>query len=106
MQTTMIRASITAYSTAVGPSSRLRKFTSFCFRFDSMTHILSLSPDKRTDEETKHTLPRTAPVSATSTTPNVAEVFLGGLTPFGSLAIHGGPMALRPTLAGGLPLSR
>src|SRR5262249_60891744 len=27
MQTTMIRASITAYSTAVGPSSRLRKFT-------------------------------------------------------------------------------
>src|SRR5262249_22294715 len=33
-------------------------------------------------------------------------MFLGGLTPFGSLAIHKGPMALRPTLAGGLPLSR
>src|SRR5438874_2129132 len=27
MQTTMIRASITAYSTAVGPSSRFRKLT-------------------------------------------------------------------------------
>lgn len=27
MQTTMIRASMTAYSTAVGPSSRLRKLT-------------------------------------------------------------------------------
>src|SRR5207237_1360925 len=27
MQTTMIRASMTAYSTAVGPSSRFRKFT-------------------------------------------------------------------------------
>src|SRR5262249_52946900 len=30
----------------------------------------------------------------------------GGLRPFGSLAIPGGPMALRPTLSGGLPLSR
>src|ERR1041384_8145108 len=29
MQTTMIRASMTAYSTAVGPSSRFRKFTTF-----------------------------------------------------------------------------
>ena len=27
MQTTMMRASMTAYSTAVGPSSALRKFT-------------------------------------------------------------------------------
>jgi hypothetical protein len=27
MHTTMMRASMTAYSTAVGPSSRLRKFT-------------------------------------------------------------------------------
>src|SRR5215470_18481095 len=90
MQTTMIRASITAYSTAVGPSSRFRKFTTFCFRFDSMTHILSLSPDKRTDEETKHTLPHTVPASAASTTPDVAEAFLGGLTPFGSLAIQRG----------------
>jgi hypothetical protein len=26
--------------------------------------------------------------------------------PFGGLAIHEGPMALRPTLADGLPLSR
>src|SRR5215831_18724800 len=30
MQTTMIRASITAYSTAVGPSSLLRKLTRCC----------------------------------------------------------------------------
>src|SRR5262249_46349764 len=29
MHTTIIRASMTAYSTAVGPSSRLRKFTTF-----------------------------------------------------------------------------
>src|SRR4051794_19590482 len=105
MQTTMIRASITAYSTAVGPSSRFRKFTTFCFRFFSMTHILSLSPHKRTDEETKHPISH-PPASAPSTTHDVAEGFLGGLTPFGSLAIRGGPMALRPTLAGGLPLSR
>src|SRR5438552_1442349 len=54
MHTTMIRASMTAYSTAVGPSSRFRKFTTAFFRFFSMTHILSLSPHKRTDEETKH----------------------------------------------------
>src|SRR5438309_460070 len=39
MQTTMIRASITAYSTAVGPSSRLRKFTNFFARLR-----ISLSP--------------------------------------------------------------
>src|SRR6266511_5428422 len=30
MHTTMIRASMTAYSTAVGPSSRCRKFATFC----------------------------------------------------------------------------
>src|SRR5581483_10363901 len=30
MQTTIIRASMTAYSTAVGPSSRLRKSATFC----------------------------------------------------------------------------
>src|SRR5438445_16008 len=32
MHTTTIRASMTAYSTAVGPSSWLRKFTTACFR--------------------------------------------------------------------------
>src|SRR5207249_9121316 len=32
MQTTMIRASMTAYSTAVGPSSRFTKLTSCCLR--------------------------------------------------------------------------
>src|SRR5437870_3190586 len=33
MQTTIMRASITAYSTAVGPSSRRRKFTIRCANF-------------------------------------------------------------------------
>src|SRR5438552_3284060 len=38
MQTTMIRASMTAYSTAVGPSSAFRNFTTPRFRFDNMRH--------------------------------------------------------------------
>src|SRR4051812_29686050 len=37
---------------------------------------------------------------------DVSGGFLGGLIPFGGLAIPEGPMALRPTLADGLPLSR
>src|SRR5262245_9645992 len=36
MHTTMIRASMTAYSTAVGPSSRFRKFTTPRVRFFNM----------------------------------------------------------------------
>src|SRR3954451_10427227 len=36
MHTTMIRASMTAYSTAVGPSSRFRKFTTQRLRFESI----------------------------------------------------------------------
>src|SRR5262245_45190158 len=41
MHTTMIRASITAYSTAVGPSSRFRKFTTHWGIRDNMPHFLS-----------------------------------------------------------------
>src|SRR5207245_191937 len=33
MHTTMMRANMTAYSTAVGPSSRFRKFTTLCASF-------------------------------------------------------------------------
>src|SRR5687767_6995841 len=40
MHTTMIRASMTAYSTAVGPSSRLRKFTT---RSANLRMVLVLS---------------------------------------------------------------
>src|SRR5204863_1577304 len=36
MHTTMIRASMTAYSTAVGPSSRFRKFTTLRVRWENM----------------------------------------------------------------------
>src|ERR1051326_1643718 len=39
-QTTMIRANITAYSTAVGPSSRARKSTAICERRENMTDPL------------------------------------------------------------------
>src|SRR5438067_256097 len=39
MQTTMMRANMTAYSTAVGPSSAFRNFTSPLFRFDSMRNL-------------------------------------------------------------------
>src|SRR5438128_12140923 len=42
MQTTMIRASMTAYSTAVGPSSALRKFTTNCPRLR-----IAYSPSRR-----------------------------------------------------------
>src|SRR3954464_13990502 len=42
MQTTMIRASMTAYSTAVGPSSRFRKFTT---AFLSLRIVVSFSVD-------------------------------------------------------------
>src|SRR5262249_1649369 len=37
MQTTMIKASITAYSTAVGPSSRFRNLTTGAMNFDIST---------------------------------------------------------------------
>src|SRR6185503_11234771 len=52
MQTTMIRASITAYSTAVGPSSAFRNFTTPRFRFDSMTQpsfriVLTKGPPRK-----------------------------------------------------------
>src|SRR5436309_5555672 len=42
MQTTMIRASMTAYSPAVGPSSRFRKFTT---AFLSLRIVVSFSVD-------------------------------------------------------------
>src|SRR5262245_40080884 len=41
MQTTMIRASMTAYSTAVGPSSRFRKLTIAFLNFRSIVVVLS-----------------------------------------------------------------
>src|SRR5262245_10249404 len=40
MQTTMIRASMTAYSTAVGPLSSLRKFTTAFFRLFMFVSLL------------------------------------------------------------------
>src|SRR5687767_13120410 len=43
MHTTMIRASITAYSTAVGPSSRFRKVTNFLARLFIISPLCSLS---------------------------------------------------------------
>src|SRR5262245_22935279 len=96
MQTTMIRASITAYSTAVGPSSAFRNSTTRRFRFDSMFHTsFRLVPTKGPLRRTKFRDSRQAATAAP-----------GWTKPFGSLAIPLGPMALRPTLAGGLPLSR
>jgi hypothetical protein len=44
MQTTIIRASITAYSTAVGPSSRFRKFTT-----ERTSDFMDISPGGRSD---------------------------------------------------------
>src|SRR5436190_13181273 len=41
MQTTMIRASMTAYSTAVGPSSRFMKFTNAWVRFFMVSVLCS-----------------------------------------------------------------
>src|SRR5438067_5389075 len=41
MHTTMIKASMTAYSTAVGPSSALRKLTTDCFSAETMVLFLS-----------------------------------------------------------------
>src|SRR5688500_18845408 len=38
--TTMIRASMTAYSTAVGPSSRRRNSTTLCTNFDMTVPLL------------------------------------------------------------------
>src|SRR6266446_5852444 len=37
MHTTMIKASMTAYSTAVGPSSALRKLTTDCFSAETIS---------------------------------------------------------------------
>src|SRR2546421_176148 len=80
MQTTMISASMTAYSTAVGPSSRLRKLTNFFFRFASMSHILSFSPEKRTSRGETVTVHRPGNLTAASPGANVAPGrFLGGL---------------------------
>ena len=43
MQTAMIKASITAYSTAVGPSSSSRKLVTACFKFSISLYSLGLS---------------------------------------------------------------
>src|SRR5437899_2280453 len=51
MHTTMIRASITAYSTAVGPSSRARKFLT---RSTSFRMISSPYPLKKTGENQRY----------------------------------------------------
>src|SRR3954469_13386373 len=47
MHTTMISASMTAYSTAVGPSSRFRKFVTF-----SMNFRMIFEPFRESDQET------------------------------------------------------
>src|SRR6266403_1156308 len=44
MHTTIIRASMTAYSTAVGPSSRFRKFTTFCANLRMVLVLSRVSP--------------------------------------------------------------
>src|SRR5262245_25110583 len=93
MQTTMIRASITAYSTAVGPSSAFRKLTSLLLIFCNMIHILSLSPDKRTVRRKKPSRGGLSRRFDCSPDDDVAPGrFLGGLTfrrPGGPRGTHG-----------------
>src|SRR5947209_4541517 len=65
MQTTMIRASMTAYSTAVGPSSAFRNFTTPRVRFDSMRQpsfrlVLTKGPPRKQETRDDRQAGRTA----------------------------------------------
>src|SRR5215469_2327255 len=76
MQTTMIRASITAYSTAVGPSSFFRKLTNFwvSLRISNLLERLSTSLEITAGCHTLRTARQEAPAAVLRVT--LANVLL------------------------------
>src|SRR5947208_1950680 len=98
MHTTMMSANMTAYSTAVGPSSALRKLTADLVMRDNMVG--------QSFRESRQKVRQVRLAAAEALASPLEWRRPSGLTPFGGLATPEGPMALRPTLTDGLPLSR
>src|SRR5262245_30091511 len=102
MHTTMISASITAYSTAVGPLSSFRKLTTDREKLASICSVPFASPTKGPTSppcRSDRFLPR-CPHQRARASSHLSAARR-------SRRRHGGPVALRTTLLqGGLPLSR
>src|SRR5262249_5444338 len=115
MHTTTIRANITAYSTAVGPSSRWRNFRTACWKLRMDTNPFRFAGRRWTGPDQASPLIQGSMFVPTGTAEmerKLPAVCGGAQRSFPSLRRPGdpacsvGPMALRHRLTTVLPLSR